>query len=91
MKIGYARVSTSTQDTALQIDALNNAGCDLIYEEKASGANKNRPELEQCLKSLRKGDTLIVWKLDRLGRSLQHLLEVVNNLENHEIGFTSSQ
>lgn len=89
MKIGYARVSTNDQDTQLQIDALNAAGCERIYEEKQSGAKTDRPELQQCLKSLREGDLLIVWKLDRLGRSLQHLIDVVTDLENRQIGFQS--
>jgi len=89
MKIGYARVSTSSQDTQLQMDALKNAGCEIIYEEKASGAIKGRSELEQCIKSLRKDDVLMVWKLDRLGRSLQHLLEIVNGLEDKGVGFVS--
>lgn len=89
MKIGYARVSTNDQDTQLQIDALNVAGCERIYQEKQSGAKKDRPELQQCLKSLREGDSLIVWKLDRLGRSLQHLIEVITDLENKQIGFQS--
>ncbi len=89
MKIGYARVSTNDQDTQLQIDALNAAGCERIYEEKQSGAKKDRPELQQCLKSLRAGDLLTVWKLDRLGRSLQHLIDVVTDLENRQIGFQS--
>ena len=75
--------------TQLQIDALTAAGCDRIYQEKQSGAKKDRPELQQCLKSLREGDLLIVWKLDRLGRSLQHLIEVVNELEANNIGFQS--
>jgi len=89
MKIGYARVSTSSQNTQLQLDALKNAGCKNIYEEKVSGAKKNRDELIQCLKSLRAGDVLIVWKLDRLGRSLQNLLEIINDLDKREIGFKS--
>ncbi len=89
MKIGYARVSTNDQDTQLQIDALKAIGCDRIYQEKQSGTKKNRPELQQCLKSLRDGDILIVWKLDRLGRSLQHLIEVVSELEGRQIGFQS--
>lgn len=85
MKIGYARVSTAGQDTAIQIDALKNASCESIYEETASG----RTELEQCLKSLRRDDILVVWKLDRLGRSLQHLLQIINNLEERGVGFIS--
>ena len=89
MKIGYARVSTNDQDTQLQIDALNAAGCERIYQETQSGAKQDRLELQQCLKSLRAGDLLIVWKLDRLGRSLHHLIELVTDLENRQIGFQS--
>ncbi len=89
MNIGYARVSTNDQDTQLQLDALNLVGCERIYEEKQSGAKTDRPELLQCLKSLREGDLLIVWKLDRLGRSLQHFIETVTDLENRQIGFQS--
>jgi len=82
-------VSTYDQDTQLQIDALNAAGCERIYEEKQSGAKKDRAELQHCLKSLREGDVLIVWKLDRLGRSLQHLIDIVADLENRKVGFQS--
>ena len=89
MKMGYARVSTNDQDTQLQIDALTVAGCERIYQEKQSGAKQDRPELQQCLKSLRAEDILIVWKLDRLGRSLHHLIEVIKELENRQIGFQS--
>jgi len=91
MKTGYARVSTKDQDTQLQLqlDALNAAGCERIYQEKQSGVKQDRLELQQCLKSLRAGDSLIVWKLDRLGRSLQHLIEVIADLENRQIGFQS--
>ena len=89
MKIGYARVSTNDQDTQLQIDALTAAGCERIYQETQSGAKQDRLELQQCLKSLRAGDLLIVWKLDRLGRSLQHLIELVTDLESRQIGFQS--
>ncbi len=89
MKIGYARVSTNDQDTQLQIDALTAAGCERLYQEKQSGAKQDRPELQQCLKSLRAGDCLIVWKLDRLGRSLHHLIEVIKDLENRQMGFQS--
>lgn len=90
MKIGYARVSTDDQNLHLQSDALNAAGCQTIYEEHASGKNsKSRPELESCLKSLRPGDVLVVWRLDRLGRSLADLVAIVTNLESKNIGFES--
>ena len=78
--IGYARVSTDDQTTAAQIDALHAAGCTTIFEEKASGASRARPELARTLASLARGDTLVIWKLDRLGRSLAHLLEVIEDL-----------
>lgn len=81
MIIGYARVSTTDQDASLQIDALKNSGCERIYEEKQSGKNKERPELIRCLDTLREGDQFIVWRLDRLGRSLKDLVEIVNELE----------
>jgi len=90
MKIGYARVSTDDQNLDLQIDALNLASCEQIYKEYASGKNtKARPELENCLKSLRAGDTLVVWRLDRLGRSLSDLVKIVTELEAKNIGFES--
>jgi DNA invertase Pin-like site-specific DNA recombinase len=88
-KIGYARVSTDDQNLSLQIDALKKAGCNLIYEEKASGKNTSRVELEHCLKALRPDDTLVVWRLDRLGRSLQDLVKIVNELKQAGIGFES--
>jgi DNA invertase Pin-like site-specific DNA recombinase len=80
MMLGYARVSTDDQETHLQIDALKGAGCERIYEEKASGAKADRPELMRLLDNARKGDVVIVWKMDRLGRSLLHLIETVNLL-----------
>jgi len=90
MKIGYARVSTDDQHLHLQTDALNLAGCQTIYEEYASGKNvRSRPELENCLKSLRAGDVLTVWRLDRLGRSLADLVNIVTDLEANHIGFES--
>lgn len=89
MLIGYARVSTNDQDTALQIDALQAAGCERIYEEKGSGAIRERPELDRCLQVLRSGDTLIVWRLDRLGRSLKDLVAIVADLQDAAVGFRS--
>jgi len=89
MKIGYARVSTDDQHLHLQIDGLRKAGCDRIYEEKASGRSLERPQLAECLKALRAGDTLCVWRLDRLGRSLSNLVQVVNDLQREGIIFES--
>src|SRR5436190_24325064 len=77
MLIGYARVSTADQTLALQQDALNKAGCDSVYTDTASGASTERSGLYQALSHLRNGDTLVVWRLDRLGRSLQHLIQTV--------------
>lgn len=88
-RIGYARVSTGDQHLDLQRDALQQAGCHVIYEEAASGKNAARLELEQCRKALRNGDTLVVWRLDRLGRSLPDLVRIVAELERLEIGFES--
>ena len=78
--IGYARVSTTDQDLALQRDALAKAGCARVFEDKASGAKADRPGLTAALGFAREGDILTVWKLDRLGRSLPHLIETVNAL-----------
>jgi len=89
-KIGYARVSTEDQNLDLQNDALEKAGCSQIYKEYASGKSTlARPELANCLKALRAGDTLSVWRLDRLGRSLPDLVAIVNDLEKRGIGFES--
>jgi DNA invertase Pin-like site-specific DNA recombinase len=82
MRIGYARVSTDDQTLDLQRDALKRAKCRQIYEEHASGKNTARPQLEASLKSLREGDTLIVWRLDRLGRSLGDLIRLTHDLKN---------
>lgn len=87
--IGYARVSTVDQDPQMQISALLDAGCERIFEEKASGTKDDRPELEATLRYLRDGDTLAVWKLDRLGRSLKHLIKVVADLDERGIAFRS--
>ena len=88
-RIGYARVSTDDQHLDLQRDALTKAGCSLIYEEAASGKSTVRPELEQCRKALREGDTLVVWRMDRLGRSLPDLVQIVAELEQRGVGFES--
>lgn len=87
--IGYARVSTRDQDPALQLDALTSAGCKRIFTDTASGSLDRRPELDRCFEHLRSGDVLTVWRLDRLGRSVRHLIDVVNDLEARGIGFAS--
>jgi DNA invertase Pin-like site-specific DNA recombinase len=87
--IGYARVSTSDQDLALQLDALSKVGCARVFEDKASGAKTDRPGLKTALSFVREGDILTVWKLDRLGRSLPHLIETVNDLEARGVSFRS--
>jgi DNA invertase Pin-like site-specific DNA recombinase len=91
MSIGYARVSTIEQDLALQTDALRKAGCDNIFDDTLSGATTQRPGLTEALTYVRKGDTLVVWRLDRLGRSLRHLIDVIADLEKRSIGFRSLQ
>lgn len=92
MLIGYVRVSTAEQNLDLQIDALKKAGCEQIFEDKGiSGAKAERTGLNKALTFLREGDVLVVWKLDRLGRSLPHLVEVVNGLKSKGIQFKSLQ
>lgn len=89
MKIGYARVSTRDQHLDLQIDALEKDGCKRIYTEVMSGAKSERPKLQELLGDLRSGDVVVVWKLDRLGRSLKHLVELVNQFIQQDIGLRS--
>jgi DNA invertase Pin-like site-specific DNA recombinase len=89
MLVGYARVSTQDQDLSLQLDALQAAGCDKVYTEKASGVQRDRPQLQAALDYMRGKDTLVVWKLDRLARSLKQLIETVENLGGRGIGLRS--
>jgi len=91
MLIGYARVSTLDQTLALQQDALQQAGCEHIFTDTVSGSVTDRPGLTQALSHLRAGDTLVVWRLDRLGRSFSHLIETVRQLQARGIGFRSLQ
>ena len=89
MIIGYARVSTQDQNPELQVDALEKAGAEQVFQEKFTGTLRERPELSQCLRMLRQGDVLVVWKLDRLARSLKDLVEIVQDLQDRGIGFKS--
>lgn len=91
LKYGYARVSTRDQNLDLQIDALTKAGCQKIFYEVAKGAKTDRPKLNELLSLLKSGDTLIIWKLDRMGRSLQHLITTFNELIQKGIGIISIQ
>jgi DNA invertase Pin-like site-specific DNA recombinase len=91
MKIGYARVSTVDQNLNLQMDALEKAGCEKIFTDTASGSLDSRRGLADAIEFCRAGDSLVVWKLDRLGRSLKHLIETVNQLQVKEVGFVSLQ
>lgn len=88
-RLGYARVSTVDQIEDLQLDALRAAGCQRVFVDKASGKLTDRPALTTMLDQLRSGDTVVVWRLDRLGRSLRHLLEVIHDLESRGVAFAS--
>ena len=91
MQVGYARISTEDQKLDLQIDALKRVGIeeDRIYQEQVSGVKTKRPQLAECIRSLRDGDTLVVWRLDRLGRSLPELIKIMTELQDRGIGFHS--
>jgi DNA invertase Pin-like site-specific DNA recombinase len=89
MLIGYARVSTQDQNLDLQIDALTKAGCKKLFQEKMSGSRAARPEFSKALEALREGDTLVVWKLDRLGRSVKNLVDLVGELHKQGVQFKS--
>ena len=87
--IGYARVSTGDQDLNMQMDELKAAGCALVFTDKGSGTKGDRPGLEKCLSELQPEDTLVVWRLDRLGRSMQHLVSIITDLKERKVGFKS--
>ncbi|MGL6028644.1 MAG: recombinase family protein [Legionella sp.] len=89
MLIGYARISTTTQNLDLQIDALKKAGCEKIYQDQISGSAVNRPALDELIQDIRKDDVLVIWKLDRLGRSFKDLITLVNNLMEKGVGLKS--
>ncbi|HIE7491032.1 TPA: recombinase family protein [Salmonella enterica] len=89
MLIGYVRVSTNDQNTELQRNALECAGCELIFEDKISGTKSARPGLKKLLRTLSEGDTLVVWKLDRLGRSMKHLITLIEELREKGVNFRS--
>lgn len=87
--VGYARTSTQDQDASLQVDALKQAGCKLIFTDTASGSKASRPELDRMIEHLREGDVVVVWRLDRLGRSLKNLIELVAIFDERGVGFRS--
>lgn len=87
--LGYARVSTQDQNASLQLDALKAAGCIKVFTDKASGSLDRRPQLDRLLDQLRPGDTVVVWRLDRLGRSLKHLIQLIEDLAEKGVGFRS--
>jgi DNA invertase Pin-like site-specific DNA recombinase len=91
MKVGYARVSTGEQKLDLQLDALKQAGCEKIFTDEISGSTSSRPGLDEALEYVRPGDTLVVWRLDRFGRSLKDLVTKVDKLREREVGFQSLQ
>src|SRR5215472_3319623 len=91
MLLGYARVSTQDQTLDLQTDALKRAGCEKIFTDTTSGAKAERPGLQEAMNHLRAGDTLVVWRLDRLSRTLKHLISTISDLSDHDIAFKSLQ